>query len=315
MQADINIKPECVVSSGCVPVKSEETDDEDMHKAADMSSSLENHSLPINIKQEAVKAEVKAEDEASTDDERSPEYVVSSSGYDPVKSEETDDDEQGEDTNTSNEQHLPIKVKTEVKTEDDVSTDDEYSSEMNEQAKPLAQPPNGKKRKASKEQLEESNGSVLKAARRTCSVEGCNRKAADTGTCMREHGGYNLCGHDGCTKAAQKGGVCIRHGHEAAVTIKACRHEGCKNYAQIGGVCVKHGAVVKKRKAKTCQHEGCTNNVQNGGVCAKHGAVVKRKTCSQDGCTKYSQKGGLCHRHHKQISSQSNEEKCSVVAV
>ena len=74
---------------------------------------------PSNIKEENVKVKAE-EDEASTDDEYTPEGLVSwLIGYDPVKSEETDDEELGEDTNTSNEQHLPIKVKAEVKTEDD----------------------------------------------------------------------------------------------------------------------------------------------------------------------------------------------------
>ena len=103
-ESDNNIKPESVISSEYDPVKSEETDDEDMcNETTDRSSSHENL-LPINIKEEAVKVEVKAEDDdIITDDERSPEYVVSSSsGYDPVKSEETDD-EDNNDTNTSNE--------------------------------------------------------------------------------------------------------------------------------------------------------------------------------------------------------------------
>ena len=50
-----------------------------------------------------------------------------------MKSEETDNEELGED-NTSNENHtLNLKVKAEVKTEDDVSTDDEYNSEKKEE--------------------------------------------------------------------------------------------------------------------------------------------------------------------------------------
>ena len=62
------------------------------------------------------------DDDVSTDDDRSPEYVVSSSsGYGPVKSEETDDEDIGEDNNTSN-------SKFNVKTEDN----DEYSSENKE---------------------------------------------------------------------------------------------------------------------------------------------------------------------------------------
>ena len=102
-EADDNIKLECAVSSGYNPIKSEETDDEDMCKDANTSNSHENHLLHINIKQE-VKTEVKTEDEASTDDERCPECVVSS-GYYPVKSEETDD----EDTNSTSNENINIK--------------------------------------------------------------------------------------------------------------------------------------------------------------------------------------------------------------
>jgi len=102
-EIDVNIKPECIVSSGCDLKNEEETDDEDMcNNANKKSNSHENHLLPIK----AVKAEVKEEDDdISTDDEQfSPDYVISSSGYDPaVKSEETDNED------TSNEQHLPIK--------------------------------------------------------------------------------------------------------------------------------------------------------------------------------------------------------------
>ena len=301
MQADIDMKPECVVSSGCGnPVKSEEeTDDEDnMYKAAtDRASSHENH-LPINIKQEVVKVEVKGEEDDSTDDERSPECVISSSGYDPVKSEETYNEEPGEDTNTSNEQHLPIKVKAEVKTEDE-STDDENGNETKETVELSSQSnvssqesmdiqhtrnkrhpaqsnvssqesmdikhTRRKKRSRSKRKEEvegeESNGgSVKKVARIECSVEGCKLKAADSGTCKTKHGGYNHCKQEGCTKAAQKGGVCIRHG----AVQKTCSRDSCTNIAVKGGVCVRHGA-----KVKTCKYEGCTNGVIKGGVCVR----------------------------------------------
>ena len=172
-------------------------DDEDMYKATDRS--IENNSLPINMKEETVKAEVKTEVDVSTDDERSPECVVSSStGYDPVKSEETDNEEIGtEDTNTSNEQHLPTD-----------STNDEYGSEMkeieqqqkttqslaNDSTQPRASTVqesikrrySGKrKRKVDKSN---SNRSIQKAIRIECAVEGCTRKAADSGTCWT-HGG------------------------------------------------------------------------------------------------------------------------------
>lgn len=111
-EADDNMKPECVISSsGYDPIMSEETYDEDICNDTDRSSSHENHILPINIKEEAVKLKAKEEDDVSTDDSLG--YVMSSSGYDPVKGEETDE----EDTNnTSNEhQHLPIKEQGEIK--------------------------------------------------------------------------------------------------------------------------------------------------------------------------------------------------------
>ena len=302
MQVDNNIEPECVVSSGYDPVKSEEeTDDEDMYNATNRSSSHENHLLPINIKEEVIKVEVKTEDEASTDDARSPEYVVSSSGYDPVKSEETDNEEElgTEDTNTSNQQHLPIKVKSEVKTED-VSTDDECGGEEKEPVRPrtstrsLANSTTQPKGKRKREEVGESNESVKKVARIECSVEGCARKAAGNGRCRREHGGFDLCSQEGCTKKVQKGGVCVRHG--AVVKSKTCAQEGCTNLANRGGVCVKHGAVVK-----TCKHEGCKNFVQKGGVCVKHGASWTKKTCSHEGCTKHAKKGGVCIKHGAKV--------------
>jgi len=338
----------------------QEKDDDDMRKSTDRS--IENHLLPINMREEAVKVEVKTEDDVSTDDKCSPEYVISSSsGYDQAKKEETDDEELGEDTNTSNEQHLPIKAKAEVKTED-VSTDDECGGEKKKAGRPRTSTrslansttqPNCKRNR----EVVESNGSSSQKATRiecsvegcngkaadngrcktnhggrnycsqggctnlevkggvcrrhlefaivkekgphmTCSVEGCNYKAADSGMCKAKHNGYNHCSRDGCTKAAKKGGVCMRHGAK----MKSCKHEGCTNQVQSRGVCVRHGA---KRVKKTCNHEGCTNYVQKGGVCIKHGA--KRKTCRHDGCTKQSQKGGVCIKHGAKVKTCSQE--------
>ena len=228
----MDIKPECIVSSEYDPIKSEETDDEDMYKDTNTSNS-HNHLLPTNIKEEGnvmLKAE---DDEASTDDEYSPESLVSwLMGYDPVKSEETDKKELGEDTNTSNEYHLPIKVKSEVKTTEDESTDDEYVNETekpvrrrkttrllaNSTTKPRAIQESidiqrcTKKKRKRKREVGESNESIKKTAYIECSVEGCNRKAADSGTCSRKHKGYKYCSYEGCTNKTQKGGVCIRHG-------------------------------------------------------------------------------------------------------
>ena len=297
-----DIKPECVISSGYDPVKSEETDNEDT------TSNLHENHLPINIKEKVVKAEIKTEDDVSTDDEQYKlENVISSSGYDPVKSEETDDDELGEDinTNTSNEQHLPIKEEyEEVKTEDDVSTDDEYSSEVERTKKTMevtlliGKPYHNsiynekKKRRCSKRKrdIKEKNGYVQKTVRIECSVEGCTRKAADSGKCKTKHGGRYLCKHERCTTKVQKGGVCIQHG--AKRVRKICKHEECTNYSQKEGVCVRHGGY------KTCSHQGCSNQAVRKGVCSKHhGAVVKKKTCSHDGCTNQVKKGGFCIKH------------------
>ena len=257
--SEANMKPECIISSGYDPIKSEETDDEDC-KDINTSNSHENHSSPINIKEEyeKVKIEVKTEDEVSTDDERSPEYVVSSSiGYDPVKSEETDDEELGEDSNTSNEHNLPIKEGDSMDGNDNSEKKEARRRRKSPRflAKPTTQPGASSVQKSvkrryesiRKREVEESNGSDKKTARIECSVEGCTRKAAGNGRCKADHGGYNLCSQEGCTKQAQKGGVCIKHGAKR----QTCRHDGCKNNAVQGGVCIKHGA-----KKKTCSHEG-----------------------------------------------------------
>jgi len=335
--SEANIKPECIVSSGYDPIKSEETDDEDCKDIDDTSNSHQN----ISIKEEAVKAEVKAEEDISTDDERSPEYIVSSSsGYIPVKSEETDDEDSRDTNNISNEQNLPIKEEGEMKVkaeEDNVSTDDEYGNE-----KPVRPPDQSnasvqesmdiqhtRKKKRSycnkRKREVESNKPVQKVIRIECSVEGCNRKAAGNGRCRTDHGGYNLCSQEECTNKAQKGGVCARHG--AVVKNKICTHDGCTNQAQKGGVCVKHGAILKTCShdgctnivqnrgvcimhgavVKTCKHEGCTNQVYKGGVCVRHGAQFKAKTCKHEGCTKQAKKGGVCMKHGAKVKTCSHE--------
>ena len=45
-----------------------------------------------------------------------------------------------------------------------------------------------------------------------CSVEGCTRKASDSGKCHEEHGGYNYCNIDGCQTPRVKNGLCSKHG-------------------------------------------------------------------------------------------------------
>ena len=290
-----------------------------------------------------VKVDVKPEDDASTDDEHSLEYVVSSSsaGYDPVKSEETDNEElwDDKDTNTSNKQNLPIKE------ESNNSTDDGECSERRRRMSPRTAQPKAasyvqesvdaqrtrKRRYCSKrkrESKEESNGSVQKAARIECSLEGCTLKAADSGTCWK-HKGYNHCSQGDCTNRVWKGGVCRSHKEfatfEKAARIECsvegctgkaadsgtckkkhkgydlCSHEGCTNRVKKGGVCLKHGAVMK-----TCSHEGCTNRVQKGGLCIRHGAVLK--TCSYEGCTNYARgKEGVCIRHGAKVTTCSHD--------
>jgi len=258
------------------------------------------------MKEEAVKAEIKTEDDVSTDDEQYKlENVISSpSRYDdPVKNEETDDEDLVYTNITSNEHHLPIKVKAEVKTEeDDVSTDDEYVSQ--EPVKPLDQPNSSsqesmdiqhtrkKKRHCSKRkrEVEKSNRSVEKATRIECSVEGCTRKAADSGTCKTKHGGRNYCSQDGCTNYSQKGGVCIRHARKK--DYRTCSIEGCNRKAAGNGRCrIEHGGY------NLCNQDGCTNRVQKGGVCLRHGAVV-RYTCRHEGCTNQVKRSrGVCTLH------------------
>lgn len=95
--------------------KGEKEDEKKSSITKDNRSSSHDNLLPINIKIKEEYDKVKAEDD-STDDERSPEYITSSSsGYDPVKSEETDD----EDTDKSN-SHENINIKEEAaKTEED----------------------------------------------------------------------------------------------------------------------------------------------------------------------------------------------------
>ena len=322
----MDINPESAISSGYDHIKSEETDDEDMCKNTNTSNNSQNHLLPIiNIKEEAVKVDVKTEeDEAITDDEYTPEGLVSwLIGFYPINSEED--------------------VKVEVKTEDEVSTDDEqyspeyvssslgYNPVKSEEADDeelgssnmkntdecgsgcgsgMKEP--GRRWKSTqdniviqgKKEVDESNGSVhktdriikyttkkrgrpnslLKRRRRSngkgyvyiCKYEGCNRKAAENGRCRVEHNGYDYCSYEGCTNRAlnKKGGVCMRHCAVAKKPKKpkTCKHKGCTNQVQVGGVCTRHGAV---RKRYICKHEGCTNQVQKGGVCIKHGAKVK----------------------------------------
>jgi len=266
---------------------------------------------PINVKQEAVKVEVKTEDDVSTDDERSsPEDVVSSSsGCDSVKSEETDDEVLGEDTNNrSNEQHLP--------TGD--STNDEYGSEIkateqqqkstqslaNYTTRPRASTVQEsmniqcitKKRK--REAVDESDGSVQKAARIECSVEGCTYKAADSGTCKAKHKGYNHCSQVGCIKQAKKGGVCKRHKEFAKkkAARKLCSVAGCKRTAADSGKCSKHNGY------NLCSQDGCTKQAKKGGVCKRHKefAKVKEKSieCSVEGCTGKAADSGTCKYKH-----------------
>ena len=303
----------------------------------DEDRSIENHSLPINTKEEVVKAGVKIEDDISTDDEQhSPECVVSSSAeYDPIKSEETDNEDLAdEDTNTSNDQYYPPTGDSSSEEKETEQLQKSIQSLANNTTRPRASTVQesvdiqciSKKRKREKE---ESNGSVEKTARIECSIEGCNRKAADSGKCRKKHNGYNYCSQEGCTKAVQKGGVCRSHKEFAMEIVKKvdyvtcsvegctrkaagngrcraehngyglCSQDGCTKAAQKGGVCVKHGAKIFT-STRTCSQYGCTNKARGKeGVCVKHGAAVvqNRKTCKVEGSTKQVQEGGFCSRH------------------
>ena len=337
------MKPECAISSGYDPIKSEDTDDE----AGDLCRKDTNTSKPLpinNIKEEeVVKAEVKTEEDVSTDDERSPECIVSSSGYDPVKSEETDDEV------SIKEEYDEVKVKE----EDDISTDDEqYSPEY-----------------------VVSSSSIYDAVK---SEETDNEELDDTTDRSNEHGHENLlsinikakvkteddstdegeCGSERkeperrrrsprllanstqediniqCTKKRRR--RCSKRKREVKESNESvqkpaytecsvegcsgkaadsgmcgakhkgynhCKHEGCTNKRAQGGLCTRHGA--KRYTKKTCSHEGCTNQVQKGGVCHRHGAEVK--TCIHEGCTNGRVKGGLCIRHGAVVKTCSHK--------
>ena len=167
-----------------------------------------------------VKVELKTEDDGiSTDDELSPECVISSStGYDPVKSEEADDEDTGEDTNIPNEQHLPIKEES-VKT-DDVSTDDDNEIEEPE------------RRRKSPRLLSAKPLALF------LSHEGCKNYAQKGGVCIKHGASWTkrTCSHEGCTNQAVQGGVCIKHGAK----VKTCSHDGCTNQSRKGGLCIRH---------------------------------------------------------------------------
>jgi len=66
---------------------------------------------------------------------------------------------------------------------------------------------------------------IKKAARVKCSVEGCNGKAADSGTCRKKHKGYNHCSQEDCTNQVVKGGICRRHGAKQTCSLNGCRTE------------------------------------------------------------------------------------------
>lgn len=75
------------------------------------------------------------------------------------------------------------------------------------------------------------------------------------------------CSFEGCTKKAQAKGLCHSHG----APKHGCRHPGCSSWARQGGLCVTHGGRAPQKKE--CSHEGCTRGVIRGGVCNVHGAA------------------------------------------
>ena len=166
-----------------------------------------------------------------------------------------------------------------------------------------------------------------------CSIEGCTRKAADSGTCKTDHGGYYHCKQEGCTNKAVQGGVCSRHG--ASALRKTCIHEGCTSLARgKERVCTKHGAKKQIRPNKKniaikrvgspskfkspistkrlvnqftagggrpkavplieCSIEGCTRKAADSGTCWKHKGY---NHCKHEGCTNKRVKGGVCLKH------------------
>jgi len=166
--------------------------------------------------------------------------------YDPVKSEETDN----EDTNniSNNEQHLPIKEEYDEVKNEDISMDDNDNSEKKEVGLRTRKSPRllanhhttqpRRYRGKRKREAEEINGTIQKTARVECSVEGFTGKAADSGTCSTKHRGYKHCSQDGCTNQVQNRGVCVKHGAK----VEICSHDGCTKHAKRGGFCVRHGA-------------------------------------------------------------------------
>ena len=169
-----------------------------------------------------------------------------------------------------------------------------------------------------------SNRSIQKATRIECSVEGCTGKAADSGTCMKKHKGYNLYSHEVCTNKFVKGGV-YRHG--AKRKVMTCSHRGCTNQVVQGGVCNKRHDAVKQVR-KPCSHERCSNQIKQkdlplivhcpaqpkastkkGGVCISHGAkrYKYKYTCKYEGCTNHVVSRGVCVRH----GASWTRKKCS----
>lgn len=310
------MKPECAISSGYNP-KSEETDDEG-GLCRNYTNASKSNVQPINIKEEYNKMKVKEEDDISTDDEQhSPEHVLSSSStYNPVKGEETDDEELGDKRTNKSSSHEKLinsdSIKAEVKDYDDISTDDERSPEYD-----ISSGYDPIKSEETDEELDDKDTDKSNSPINIEEVDDVSAGAASTqesniqrtkkkkkrklpnNTSERKRrsngrGGYvYLCNHEGCTSKVINGGVCIKHGAK----VKICEHDGCTTQAIQGGVCIKHGAV--KKVKKTCKHEGCTNQSKVGGFCTRHGATREKKTCSHEGCSNIAQNRGLCDRHGK----------------
>ena len=178
---------------------------------------------------------------------------------------------------------------------------------------------------------EESGGELSKAAKRTCSHEGCTNLAQRRGVCDR-HGAKSKCSEDGCTNAAVREGFCFRHGgkvtcsHEGCTNLACrrgvcathgakpkCSEDGCTNIATKGGLCTRHGAGAKKY---ICGHEGCTNVVKQGGLCKRHGANTKKYICRQEGCSNNVVRGGVCIRHGaKETRKTCSHEGCTNIVV
>ena len=311
----MDIKPECDISSGYDPIKHEETDDEgsgDLYRKDTNTSNVQ----PINIKEESsIKTEVKTEDDINTDDERSPEYVVSSSGYNPVKSEETDDEDKCTNTDQGigfswaggvsrgrrsadgNEGTTARGATSSVSWDERFQQLVEYKDQNGHCRVPAKKyEPNPqlglwvdrqrqlfKKNKLSPEQKERLEGIGFIWVSRRGPAPAQKREDGPAG---RYSSKRKREVEDESNVSAEKAGHRI------------CSVEGCSGKAAENGRCFK-----KHKGYNYCNQKGCTNKVHKGGVCRRHKefAIVKKVDyviCSVEGCTGKAADSGTCTYKH-----------------